>query len=211
MSISNKYPMGAITSKHTYSLDLIDITIGDKVWSKNIDDEELLAGMLAVSIPLLTKTNQKKERHHKYILKTSSPGISKYRLINNVDVDSIPYIGNVETVAKYHNNNNENIYGIWLSSGNIDEYHLYMFSSSKFIQGIISLCYAFNIVDFRQFIYGYPFDYNGNNYKLPGYILNPFDYQVMVPDLDDVEEEESDNEMLIPYHLEDDDEIVSPD
>ena len=75
-------------------------------------------------------------------------------------------------------------------------YSLYAFQTNSFFQGVVSICNAFE-VDFRNYIYGFPFDKFGNQYALDNYVMSPYQIAQDAPDLDDVEEEERDDENII--------------
>ena len=79
------------------------------------------------------------------------------------------------------------------------------FKTTKFFQGIFSICDRFNI-DYRDCIYGIPFDQFGKKYTFDGYNLLIYQVAQDAPDLSDVEEEEKDDENIIdPFSVSDGD------
>ena len=51
-------------------------------------------------------------------------------------------------------------------------------------------------VDFRNYLYGFPFDFRGNKYALGNYIMTPDQIAVDAPDIDDIEQEEETDENI---------------
>lgn len=151
------------------------------IWSKEVGDTELIAGMLAAAAPIMDDLD------NEYYLDTSAD-ISYYRVINSVDENGI-----YRYTSFYPP---EGIFFIWMRSSVAYEYSLYAFGSDKFFKGIISICNHF-AVDFRNYIYGLPYDNNGNQYSIAGYELIPYSVVWTVPDLDDIEEQEKDDENII--------------
>jgi hypothetical protein len=100
---------------------------------------------------------------------------------------------------------NDFMYMVWMPSGTEGRYSLYGFKTSKFFQGIFSMCDRFN-VDYRDCIYGIPFDRSGKKYTFDGYNLVIYQVAQDAPDLEDVEKEEEDDEnVYAPYSVSDGD------
>ena len=74
-------------------------------------------------------------------------------------------------------------------------YNLFTFKTNSFFQGILTICNALN-VDFRDYMYEFPFDDMGNRYTLQDYNLKIMQLAEDAIDLDDISEEERDNENL---------------
>jgi len=157
----------------------------DPIWSVNVENVEILVGMLAVGVVIIGELNKKMGKEY-YM--TTNEDISDYRLLRDIEFDDIKFISKDKLY--------EGEYGIWIKS-NVDTYfNLYRFNTNYFFQGLISICTFFS-VDFRNYLYGYPFDGYGNLYSLSGYIMTPYMIVQDVHDLDDVEEEEKDDENII--------------
>lgn len=160
------------------------------IWSFSTTDIELLAGMLAVSAPL--SYDLQYNNGPIYVLDTDVD-VSTFRIAHNVDEDNIFQESGGKLV--------DGEYGIWLRGIRRGVYDLYRFRTNSFFQGIITICHKFQ-VDFRNYIFGLPFDGYGNLYTLEDYIMAPFQVVQDAPDLDDIEEEEQDNEnLLYPYDV----------
>lgn len=223
----------------SYTISLSERNSGEIIWNYELDNIELLAGMLAagvgiiydlnydivvsnpekecprlynecgdVCIPdsgicnLLTKssefspqilTNKKDE----YIL-DSDTDVSSFRIVSEIPEDKI--VSNMKIVS------DDGYYGLWIRGTNKYFYSLYNFRTSRFFQGIISMCDAFQ-VDFRNYIYGLPFDKYGNQYALGDYVMTYSQMSEDAPDLDDIEQEEMD-EYNTPEPLHRTDDII---
>lgn len=152
----------------------------EPIWTKEYDEIELIAGILAGGTAIMDDMDDN------YYMDTTAD-ISDYRVINSVDE---------ETVYKYTTfYPPPEIFFIWIRTTQY-EYSLYAFSTDKFLQGLISICNHFE-VDFRNYIYGLPYDTNGLQYGIEGYELVPYSVVWTAPQLDDVEEQEKDNENII--------------
>jgi hypothetical protein len=176
------------------------------VWTIELNDIELVAGMLAGGAGIMDDLNYETKGATYYI--DSNADVSHFRLVNSIPEERIPE----NTCGKIACNNGTcNVlgcpepgqYGLWMNSGKRFYYSLYAFRKPSFIQGVISICNTFK-VDFRNYIFGLPFDGNGNQYALGDYIMTPYQIAQDAPDLYDIEEEEEDNENIIqPLHRED--------
>lgn len=154
----------------------------EPIWQSNFNNVELIAGMLAVSIGITRDLNTKKE---KYFF-DSNINVSNFRVLSEVYQDH---------TKLYRNQIKKGFYGIWFSSSNLFYYDLYTFQTVLFLHGAINLCYLFN-KDFREYIYGFIFDSEGNEYDLTNFpIANRVKYKISY-DIDDIEEEEQDNEKI---------------
>jgi len=173
----------------------IDIT---PIWSIEVNDIELVAGMLAGGLGIVNDINHETRDITYYI--DSDADVSSFRLVNNIPEEEIPN----NTCGVACNKNVCNLlgcpqtgeYGLWMNSGTRFHYSLYTFRKASFFQGIISICHAFS-VDFRNYLFGLPFDANGNQYALSGYVMTFDQIGQDAPDLDDIDEEEKDNENII--------------
>lgn len=200
---------------------------GNTMWSIQIDDIELLAGMLAagagimddlnnetnfniersfippVGAPISLVNRQDEHKHVQYYL-DSEADVSTFRLVNGITEDLINEntygkrpLGSSTGDSKAISGKIEpGCYGLWMHSGKRFHYSLYTFRKASFFQGIISICNTFQ-VDFRNYIYGLPFDIDGNQYALGGYVMTPYQFGYDAPDLDDIEDEEADDENII--------------
>ena len=179
----------------TYTVYFANTIDRSPIWSIEVNDIELVAGMLAGGLGIMDDLNYETKGITYYL--DSDADVSEFRLINAISEEEIP---NNMCKNKYDNErkicigNNE--YGIWMNSGIRFLYSLYRFKKASFFQGIISICNAFG-VDFRNYIFGIPFDINGNQYVLSGYVMTPYQLGQDAPDLEDVEEEEEYDENII--------------
>lgn len=166
------------------------------VWSVLLQDLELLAGMLSIS-PALTYDLQSNNLEQEYAL-DCDVDVSAFRLLHNIAEQDIFRESGGKLINKE--------YGIWIRGEIRGLYNLYRFRTNSFFQGIVSVCHKFQ-VDFRNYIFGLPFDGYGNQYTLEDYIMIPFQVVQDAPDLEDIEEEERDNENQLQL-LERTDEII---
>jgi len=170
------------------------------IWSMEINDIELVAGILAAGLGIMDDLNNGTSGITYYI--DSNTDVSDFRLINSISEEEIP--NNTCNKIKCNPQGVCNIlgcpepgqYGLWMNSGTRFYYSLYSFRKPSFFQGIITICNAFG-VDFRNYIFGLPFDGDGNQYALAGYVMTPYQEAQDAPDLDDIEYEERDNEKTI--------------
>lgn len=144
---------------------------------------ETIAGCIAASLPVLADMDDAGGHYM-----DTDTNIDYFLAYNNVPEEAINY--------KSPQFLQDKEYGLWIRSENGFDYNLYRFKTSAFIQGIISVCNLFSI-DFRDYIYGLPFDKNGQTYYFNNYSMVPPVLYSDAIDLDDVEEEEEDNENLI--------------
>lgn len=166
------------------------------IWSSTIQDLELLAGMLSIS-SALTYDLQSNNTEFEYNLDCNDD-VSQFRLLHNIkEQDVFRASGNILIDSKY---------GIWIRGAARGLYDLYGFRTNTFFQGIISICHKFQ-VDFRNYIFGLPFDRYGNQYTLEDYIMVPFQVVQDAPDLEDIDAEEYDDENQLQL-LERTDEII---
>lgn len=162
-----------------------------EAWSFTVKNIELLSGMIAGSIGILNDYNylinntNKNSTKKEYYLDTDID-ISEFRLEKYITSDDISlYAGNIKP----------NHYGIWLRSDVPFHYNLYTFNTINFLDGIIKISEMLN-VDPREYIYGSPFDYRGNEL-----IDTKIDeIAIDVPDrYDEILEEQKDNENVIEW------------
>jgi len=170
----------------TYTLFLGDTITREVLWSLQSSNLELIAGMLAAGAGIMDDTNYINDKTQYYV--DSNADVSSFRIVDSIREEDI----NSNLCGKLLPGQR----GIWLHSGTRFYYSLYGFRTAYFFQGIISICNSFG-VDFRNYIYGLPFDGEGNQYALSDYVMVPFQLVQDAPDLDDVEEEEADNENII--------------
>lgn len=154
------------------------------IWELKVDNLELLAGMLAAAMGIMDDLNAESDLIY-YV--DSNADVSSFRLVDNL---SEQYL-RTSSVNKLKDGE----IGIWLKGSERFVYSLYRFNTNAFFQGIISICNSFN-VDFRNYIYGFPFDKYGNQYSLGDYVMAPYQVGIDAPDIDDIEEEEEDDENI---------------
>lgn len=158
-------------------------------------DEEIIVGMLAVGISIVSEINSK-NGGLKYFF-TCSEDVSHYRLLHNIHENEIKH-NQCGVECGIHNKCEllDDEYAIWIKGSSNFRYNLFKFSSSDFFQGLISLCQNFE-VDFRDYLYGVPFNMRNESYVLEEYIMMPFIMSYDVPDTLDNEEEEMDDENIL--------------
>lgn len=176
-----------------------------ELWSMELDDLELVAGLCAGTHSLLQYL-----RDPNYYM-WSDADVSQFRLFDNIDQDDIQLYSLTELFCNQctdegaYNYEGAYKYAVWMPSGTEGRYSLYRFKTTKFFQGIFSICDRFNI-DYRDCIYGIPFDQFGKKYTFDGYNLLIYQVAQDAPDLSDVEEEEKDDENIIdPFSVSDGD------
>lgn len=152
-----------------------------ELWNLQLDDKDLLAGMLAASMGIISDITDAN-----YFC-GSNADVSEYRIYDAVPEEKLAY----KCIDL-----NDKKFGVWMNSGVPFRYSLFAFNNASFFQGVISMCDTFN-VDFRNYMYDLPFDNTGEKFTLNGYVLGGRQLAVDAFDLDDVEEEEKDNENLI--------------
>lgn len=180
-----------------YKIYLREKVSQTEYWSVSIDNIELVAGMLAAGISILDNINYSINNkpnsfsHNLQYYFDSNVDVSYFCLLNKIAEEDIP----TKSIGQVKGSN----LGIWMKSETRFFYNLYSYQSSKFIDGIYSICNAFN-VDYRFCIYELPFNINYQSYPLPGY-ENVSKQIFIIPQendgLDDVKEEEENNENLI--------------
>lgn len=156
------------------------------IWSMKLFNIELVAGFLAASVPVIYDLN-KPLKSETYNIDTNAD-LSSFLVFNDIFEEEIKSLMSQQF--------RPNKYYIWLRGSKPYHYCLYGFQTNRFFQGVISMCNSCD-VDFRNYIYGFPFDSQGNQYALSGYVMadNKLGYDAF--DLDDVDEEERDNENII--------------
>lgn len=165
------------------------------LWEQKLDNIELLAGMLAAGTGIIPNL----DNENYYI--DSDADISSFRKHVNIPESMIE--DNMCGVLS------PGEYGIWLKSDKPFHYNLYAFKTNSFFQGIISMCHAFG-VDFRNYIYGYPFDGNGKQYALEDYVMTPSLIAQDAPDMnDDQFDDNPDDDENITQMLERSDDIIT--
>lgn len=169
-----------------YRIFLMETNSNSKIWEVVVDNVELLAGMLAASVGIIYDLNSELKFQEYYL--DSNADVSYFRLLNNIIEDNVK----ISSEGRLR----EEQYGIWLRGSRAFHYSLYTFQTNFFFQGIISICNMFG-VDFRNYIYGFPFDGNGKQYALANYSMAQYQIGQDAPDIDDVEEEEADDENII--------------
>lgn len=173
-----------------YKIFFIEETSKKIIWDLELNNIELLAGMLAVGIGIADDLNDGAAgavKHGNYYI-DSDADVSSFRLVKDVTEDKIR--DNTSGRLKLGE------YGLWMKGSRQFHYNLFVFKTNYFFQGIISICNAFQ-VDFRNYIYGFPFDGNGNQYSLANYVMAPYQIGQDAFDLDDIEQEEADDENII--------------
>jgi len=151
------------------------------VWSRQYNDAELIAGMMAASLSCLN----------------DHPGTNL-----STDIDLRPFLAKQKILVDFVPLNSivsQGWYGLWMNSSTPGYLDLYTFQTPQFMQGVISYCQAAN-VDFRSVIYDFIFDHQHRKHTLNGYLIQQLRLAVVVENSYDVEEEEKDNENIqAPY------------
>ena len=138
-----------------YFIENISKTVS---WRFTVDNVELLAGIIAGSIGILDDYN--------FAINDNNGSPKKeYYLDTDLDISSFivqQYVTSRETIL-YNGNIKPEHYGIWLRSNMQFHYDLYTFKTVNFFEGILKICGMLN-VDYRNYIFGSPFDYFGKQY-----------------------------------------------
>jgi len=174
-----------------YTITVFETKTDEIIWSVEVDDIELAAGILAAGVGIMEDINYAANESINYI--DSDVDVSSYRLLKDVEkMDMVT--GKLE----------EKHLAIWMQGSKRAHFNLFTFSSPSFLQGIISICTTFQ-VDFRNYVYGLPYDKKGNYYKLLGYSFPQYQIAEDAPDFDDYEEDESrDENIIVPLPRTDD-------
>jgi len=173
----------------SYRLFFAIIGSTEPIWDVTIDDIELLAGMLAVGTGIIEDLNSvlTYATSVQYYV-DSDTDVSDFRLLPDISEDNLRSNSLRKLSTKQ--------YGIWLKGRRRFYYSLYTFRTNTFFQGIVSMANTFG-VDFRNYLYGFPFDAYGNLYALGDYIMAPDQIAIDAPDIDDFEQDEEDDENII--------------
>jgi hypothetical protein len=151
-----------------------------------VSEIELLAGMLAISVPMLSDIKKlDQDDIDAYYLVDSNIDVSEYRIHHHIPETEISKMS--------RNAIKPNKFGIWIKSDMISYYDLYTFENDNFINGIITMCNTFHC-DPKDYVYKFPFDNNGKYIYIEdfssGNEISCFDAE----DLNDVEDETYDDE-----------------
>ena len=179
-----------------YTIYFIDNISKTESWRFTVKNLELLAGIIAGSIGILDDYNFAINENNKLPKK-------EYYLDTDLDISNFivkRYVTGKETTL-YNGHIKPNHYGIWLRSNIQFHYNLYNFKTVNFFQGILTICGMLN-VDYRNYIYGSPFDYFGRQYlnfsiKEIGFDVPDRQYEIV--------EEQRNNENVIQLIDADDD------
>lgn len=146
---------------------------------------EVAVGMVAASLTCLDLNHQLRAEME----------LRPYLVAGYIHSDDIKEI----TTAK-SKSLEKNDYHWWVRTVPTGEYYsLYRFKTPYFIQGVIDMCTKCE-VDFRVITQGLPWKVDGTVYKLNGYDLVNYQYQVVVEDSISDERDEWDNSNIIsPY------------
>lgn len=169
-----------------YTLTLSDVRTQEVLWTDAYDDIELLAGMVAIGVGLIADANANTHLAEYQI--ESNVDLSPFRLLRDISEDMIQAVS--------YGQLNEREYGLWLRNSYPGTYNLYRFTRASFMQGVVSMATAFRI-DFRNYMFGLPFDSAFRTYVLSNYIMTTYKVAVDVPDDDDIDRERADNEKVI--------------
>ena len=159
-----------------YTIYLKEYNEDSEIWHFDVDNIELIAGMLAVSMGILEefnyKINEKSSNKIEYYF-DSNVDVSKYRILTDI-LES-----NIKNNAGYIQ---PGYLGVWLKGNKQFHYNLFAFRNNQFFQGIFTICKLFN-VDFRTCMHGHPFDSLGTKYDINGHTIIPKEVGVFVPNL----------------------------
>lgn len=174
-----------------YTIYLKEYYDDSEIWHFDVDNVELIAGMLAVSMGILEEYNYRineniidnatnvnngtdKEPNKIQYYFDSNVDVSKYRVVADVlesDIKNVE-VGYVKP----------GYLGVWLKGNSQFHYNLFAFRNNQFFQGIFTICKLFN-VDFRTCMYQYPFDSLGEKYEINGFTIIPKEVCISVPNL----------------------------
>lgn len=171
----------------SYKVYLVSMKNNNILWETTVENIEILTGMLAISIGILNDINDNNTNDDSYYF-DSDTDVSDFRILKNIDEEDVPRLAREKI--------KEHWYGIWINGSKKYAYDLYQFRSNNFFSGLKLLAESFN-VDFRNYVYGFPFDSNGKKYALADYNLIQYQIAEDAPDVDDIEEEEEYDENII--------------
>ena len=170
-----------------YTIYFIDNISKVESWRFTVNNLELLAGIIAGSIGILDDYN--------FAINNNKLDKKSYYLDTDLDISNFrvkQYITSKD-IDLYNGNIKSGHYGIWLRSDIPFHYDLYMFKTVNFFDGVLKICEMLN-VDFRNYVYGSPFDYLGKQYL--DFTIK--EIAIDVPDRQyEIEEEGRGNENLI--------------
>jgi len=153
------------------------------------NDLEMLAGMAAVLLPILSDLNDDDYGNgiHRYQLH-STGNLQKYRLKRHLrEADISTTVLKLAATDKVW----------WIRNQSEFFYDAYVFTSSSFLQGLFTIFNYFG-ADYRNYLYGLPYDGLLNVLELPEYgIVASNIFASDAPDIDDIEAEEADDENVI--------------
>lgn len=149
---------------------------------------EVIAGILAGGVGNVKDYN------------TKLGGLSRVHLDSNVDVSSYRKAA-VVPIDKINKKTNKKwvkkgMSLIWMQSSIPFHYDLYQYKTSKFVQGILSVCNYFD-KNIKDYIYQHPLNENLMDIDILGYHVKTTVISQIAPELSDVTEEEADDENIL--------------
>lgn len=160
------------------------------IWHIDLPDLAITAGALAAGIGIMDDLNADSQNTQHYSLDSDADVSGYLRVRDILEADIRDHTCGYIDLGEY---------GLWMKGSERFLYNLYGFSNARFVQGVISMCHIFG-VDFRNYLYGFLFDVDNQQYALADYVMAPDQVAVTVPDLDDAEIEEADDPFFInPY------------
>jgi hypothetical protein len=170
-----RFPVLAISS-------LSNNTINER-WRQQVDDDNVLAGMLALGVAIIGESNR--TAAEELFVIDSNIDVSEYRRYRHVRE------GDIESRSSTALTDDE--IGLWIKSDLFGYYSLYVFNTLSFVDGVMEMGSLF-FVNVQDYIYGVPFNTFG---IFPTVFRVPTTVAEDSPDLDDVEEEWADDENIL--------------
>ena len=141
------------TKNQLYTVFFANDADKNPIWSIELDDIELVAGMLAGGAGIIDDLNYDSKDVTYYL--DSDADVSEFRLVNSIPEEEIPentcgkiYCDRGLQGLTFVHHGDKNVchilgcpksgqYGLWMHSGKKYYYSLYAFRKSSFFQGII--------------------------------------------------------------------------
>jgi hypothetical protein len=177
------------------------------LWIKYIGNIDILAGMFAGGNAILNDDKFtmgfKKLGIKLYLNEFESIDDIKMKFETNKDLIKYIYYNNIDKNAIDEQKITEldDYKALWIKNQNDNNYNLYKFKDTNFIKGLIYICDLFGF-SWLSYIYGKPFDANGNTYTIPGYLENS--PKNVLSYIDDYNDDENDDETIYQHKDEDD-------
>jgi len=168
----------------------------ESVWKIKITDSELLNGIIAGGQWLIKEINKYSEKNKYNKEKVNLIWYENNKNNKKSKVEAVKYNMDEDEISTFKCVDLPKTYGLWIKNDHNALYNLYTFNKSSFIQGVLSICNYFKY-DFRDIIYGFPFNKFHEQFGMSNYLLISSSVIVNIPDLNDIDDENMDNENFL--------------